>query len=82
MVPIIVPLIVGLLVSYTVKHTIKLIFVIAALVSLLVFSEVITISFQDILASALIETGNGLFTRFPYSSFTFIIGLALGLWKG
>ena len=81
MIPIIVPLIVGLLVSYTVKHTIKLIFVIAALVSLLVFSEVITISYQDSLASALIETGNGIFTAFPYSSFTFIIGLVLGVWK-
>ena len=87
-VPIIVPLIVGLLVGFIVKHTIKLMFAISALIVLLIFSGFITITFQDIfdqtlkLFPRLIETGSGLVDVLPYSSLTFIIGLALGLWKG
>ncbi len=87
-VPIIMPLIIGLLVGFIVKHTMKLMFAIAALVVLLVFSGIISIAYQDIFDQALkllpriIGTGSGLIDVLPYSSLTFIIGLALGLWKG
>ena len=87
-VPIVMPLIIGLLVGFIVKHKMKLMFAIAALVVLLVFSGIISIAYQDIFDQALkllpriIGTGSGLIDVLPYSSLTFIIGLALGLWKG
>ena len=87
-VPIIMPLIIGLLVGFILKHTIKLMFAIAALVILLVFFGAISITYQDIFDQALkllpkiIGTGSGFVDMLPYSSLTFIIGLALGLWKG
>ena len=87
-VPVIIPFIIGLLVGFIVKHTVKLMFAIAALVILLVFTGFISITYQDIFTQALkflpkiIGTGNGVVDVLPYSSLTFIIGLALGLWKG
>ena len=87
-IPVIVPLIVGLLVGLIVKHSIKLMSAITALVILLVFSGVISIAYQDLFDQSLklfpriISTGSGLVDVLPYSSLTFIIGLALGLWKG
>ncbi len=87
-VPIIMPFIIGLLVGFIAKHTIKLMFAIAALVILLVFTGLISITYQDIFTQALkflpniIATGSGVVNILPYSSLTFIIGLALGLWKG
>ncbi len=88
LVPIVMPLIIGLLVGFIIRHTMKLVFAVAALVVLLVFSGVISITYQDIFDQALkllpriIGTGSGLIDVLPYSSLTFIIGLALGLWKG
>ena len=82
------PLIIGLLVGFIIKHTMKLVFAVVALVVLLVFSGVISITYQDIFDQALkllpriIGTGSGLIDVLPYSSLTFIIGLALALWKG
>ena len=87
-IPVIVPLIIGLLVGFIVKHTIKLMFAIAALVILLVFTGLVSITYQDIFDQAMkllpkiIGTGSGLINVLPYSTITFIIGLALGLWKG
>jgi uncharacterized membrane protein (Fun14 family) len=88
MIPVIVPLIMGLLVGLIVKHSIKLLFAIVALIVLLVFSGVISIAYQDIFDQALkllpriIGTGSGLVDVLPYSSLTFLVGLALGLWSG
>ena len=87
-IPVIVPLIIGLIVGLIVKHTIKLMFAITALVILFVFLGVISFAYQDIFDQALkllpriIGTGSGLVDVLPYSSLTFIIGLALGLWRG
>jgi uncharacterized membrane protein (Fun14 family) len=87
-IPVIVPLIIGLLVGFIVKHTIKLMFAIVALVILLVFTGLVSITYQDIFDQAMkllpriIGTGSGLIDVLPYSTITFIIGLALGLWKG
>ena len=87
-VPVIIPAIMGLLVGLIVKRSIKLMFTIAALVVLLVLTGVISLTFQDVFEQAMkflpkiIGTGNGLIDVLPYSATTFIIGLALGLWKG
>ena len=87
-VPVIMPFIIGLVVGLIVKHTIKLMFAIVALVILLVFTGFISITYQDIFTQALkllpniIGTGSGFVDVLPYSSLTFILGLALGLWKG
>ena len=87
-VPVIMPFIIGLLVGFVFKHTIKLMFAIAALVVLLVLTGFVSLTFQDVFDQAMkflpkiIGTGNGLIDVLPYSSITFIIGLALGLWKG
>jgi uncharacterized membrane protein (Fun14 family) len=87
-IPVIVPLIIGLLVGLIVKHTIKIMFAIAALVILLVLTGLVSITYQDIFDQAMkllpriIGTGSGLINVLPYSTITFIIGLALGLWKG
>jgi uncharacterized membrane protein (Fun14 family) len=87
-VPVIIPAIIGLLVGVIVKHSIKLVFSIAALVVLLVLTGFISLTFQDVFDQAMkflpriIGTGSGLVDVLPYSSITFIIGLALGLWKG
>ena len=87
-VPIIIPLVIGLLVGLILKHTIKLMFAIAALVILLVLFGAVSLTYRDIFDQALkflpriIGTGSGLVDMLPYSSLTFLIGLALGLWRG
>ena len=87
-VPIVIPLLIGLLVGVIVKNSIKLIFSIGALVILLVLTGYISLTFQDVFDQAMkllpriIGTGSGLIDVLPYSAVTFIIGLALGLWKG
>ena len=87
-VPIIIPAIIGLLLGVIVKHSIKLMFSIAALVVLLVLTGFISLTVQDVFDQAMkflpriIGTGSGFIDVLPYSSLTFIIGLALGLWKG
>jgi uncharacterized membrane protein (Fun14 family) len=87
-VPIIIPAIIGLLVGVIAKHSVKILFPIAALVILLVLTGYVSLTFQDVFDQAMkflpriIGTGNGLIDVLPYSSITFIIGLALGLWQG
>ena len=87
-VPVIIPAIMGLLVGLIVKRSIKLMFTIIALVVLLVLTGFISLTFQDVFDQAMkflpriIGTGSGLIDVLPYSATTFIIGLALGLWKG
>jgi len=87
-VPVIVPFIIGLLVGFIIKRTVKLIFLIIALVIVLVATGLVSFTFQDVFNKAaeflpkIIEMGGGLKNLIPYSSLTFLIGLALGLWKG
>lgn len=87
-VPVIVPFIVGLLVGVIVKRTVKLIFAVAALVIILVATGTVSFGFQDIYDKAmeilphLYTTGREWVNVLPYSSTTFLIGLALGLWRG
>jgi len=87
-VPVAVPFVIGLLVGLIVKRTVKLAFAIIALIIILVATGFVSFTFQDIFDSAMkllpkiIDLGGGLKNVLPYSSITFIIGLALGLWKG
>lgn len=87
-VPIAIPLVVGLLVGAIVKRTIKLVLAVVALIIILVATGLISITFGDIFDRAMemlpkiISTGEGAIDALPYSSSTFLIGLAIGLWKG
>jgi len=87
-VPTFVPFVIGLLVGFILKRTVKLLFAIAALVIILVVTGYLSLSFRDLYDRAmeflpkLVETGQGVKDVLPYSSATFLIGLALGLWKG
>lgn len=87
-VPVIIPAIIGLLVGFIIKHSIKLMFSVAALVVLLVLIGFVSLTFQNVFDQAMkflpriIGTGSGLIDVLPYSATTFIIGFALGLWKG
>ncbi|MCP8310777.1 MAG: hypothetical protein L6N95_03395 [Candidatus Methylarchaceae archaeon HK01B] len=87
-VPIIVPLIIGLLIGIIIKHTIKLAIVVIALILILGAVGYIALpSIQEILQKAveylpkIWEVGS-LLNLLPYSSIAFLIGLAIGLWKG
>jgi len=87
-VPVYMPFLIGLLVGVVVKKTIKLLFAIGALLILLVLTGYISLTYQDVFDQAMkflpkiIQTGSGFLEVLPYSATTFIIGLALGLWKG
>lgn len=87
-VPVIIPVIIGLLVGIIIKHSVKLMFPIIALAIVLVATGYISLTFYDIFDRAMeylpkiVGTGNGLIDVLPYSTTTFIIGLALGLWRG
>jgi len=87
-VPVIIPFIIGLLIGFIIKRTVKLIFLIIALVIVLVAVGYVNFSFQDVFGKAMeflptiIEMGGGLQNALPYICTTFLIGLALGLWKG
>jgi len=86
-VPVVVPFIVGLLVGFIVKRSIKVVFCVIALATVLVAAGYVSFTFQDVCDRAMeflpviIEVGGGL-NILPYSSLMFLIGLALGLWKG
>lgn len=87
-VPVVVPFIIGLLVGFIVKRTTKLVFCVVALVIILVVTGYVSFTFQDVYEKAMeflptiIEMGGGLKNILPYSCMMFLIGLALGLWKG
>ena len=87
-VPVVIPFIIGLLVGFIVKRSTKLVFCVVALVILLVVAGYVSFAFQDIYEKAMeflptiIEMGGGLKNILPYSSIMFLVGLALGLWKG
>ena len=87
-VPVIIPALIGLLVGIIAKHSMKLMFSVTALVVLLVLTGYISLTFQEVFDQAMkflpriIGTGSGLIDVLPYSTVTFLIGLALGLWKG
>jgi uncharacterized membrane protein (Fun14 family) len=88
LVPIVVPFIIGLLVGAVIKRTFKLMVIIAALVIVLVATGALSLSFSDLYEKAtellprIAEKTEVLKNILPYASAAFLIGLALGLWKG
>ncbi len=87
-VPIAVPFILGLLIGAIVKKAFSLVILVVALVIVLIATGVVSLSFQDIFDKAMTflpkiyDTGSSWINILPYSSVGFLIGLALGLWKG
>ena len=87
-VPVIIPFLIGLLVGVILKNSFKLFFTIGALIILLILTGFISLTYQDVFDQAmkflpqLIPAGSGFLKILPYSTSTFIIGLAVGLWKG
>lgn len=87
LVPVIIPFIIGLLVGVIVKRAVKLIFAIVALVIILVVIGAISLGFSDIYDKAMeflpkLTGSTGVIGILPYSSAAFLVGLALGLWRG
>lgn len=82
------PFLIGLLVGLVVKRTFKLVILIFALIIVLAATGYISLTFTDIYDNAMtflpriVNTGIALVDVLPYSSTAFLIGLALGLWKG
>ena len=83
-VPIVIPFIIGLIVGFIIRHTIKLLFLVIALAVTLSTFGYITITFQDVYDKALLFLPAilGVKNILPYSTTTFLLGLALGLWQG
>ena len=88
LIPLLLPFVIGLLVGVVVKHGLKLLVAIAALVIVLIATGYLNLTYQDAVNKALqllpklINTGQWVLDLLPYSAATFLIGLALGLWKG
>jgi len=87
-VSIVVPLVIGLFVGAIVKRTFKLVILIGAFVIILVATRIVSLIMQDIYDKSmevlpkLFSSGQGLLNVLPYASTIFLIGLAIGLWKG
>jgi len=87
LIPLVLPFVIGLLVGVIVKHGLKLLIAIVALVIILIATGYLSITFHEALNEALqlipnlINTGQWALDIIPYSAATFLIGLALGLWK-
>jgi len=84
LVPVVLPFIVGLLVGVLIKKGLKLLIIVAALIIVLVVTGILSVSFSDLFNQAmkflpqLYNAGQGWLNVLPYSSITFVIGLALG----
>ena len=87
-IPVVAPFIIGLLVGAVVKKAFSLVLLVVAFVIVLVVVGAVSLSFQDIYEKAmqylpkLYDAGMGWINVLPYSSASFLVGLALGLWKG
>lgn len=83
-IPIAIPFIIGLIVGFIIRHTIKLIFLMIALAITLTTFGYISFTVQDVYDKALLFLPAilGVKNILPYSTTTFLLGLALGLWQG
>ena len=83
-VPILLPFIIGLLVGAVIKRAMKLIVAVVALVIILVAAGILSISLSGLFAEAmktlpkLYNLGHDWLNILPYSSVSFLIGLAVG----
>ncbi|MBC7218714.1 MAG: hypothetical protein H5T49_01060 [Hadesarchaea archaeon] len=87
-VPIVAAFIIGLLVGAIIKKAFNLMVLLIALIIVLVATGAMSLSFHDLFDKAmeilpkLYEAGSGWINVLPYSSAAFLLGLAIGLWKG
>jgi uncharacterized membrane protein (Fun14 family) len=83
-IPIVLPFIIGLLVGVVTKKGLKLLIAVIALVIVLVATGLLSVSFNGLVDAAmkflpkLYDLGTRWLNVLPYSSITFLIGLALG----
>ncbi len=88
LVPVVAPFVVGLLIGAIIKRTMKLVTLLAALVIVLVVTGFLNMTFQDLMDKAMemlpriVTTSRDAVNLLPYASTSFLIGLAIGLWKG
>lgn len=88
LVPLVVPFIIGLLVGVIIKRGIKLIVPIIALIIVLVATGAMRLGFSGAIENAagflpqLTDKAGDLVNYLPYTSVGFLIGLALGFFKG
>jgi len=86
LVPLALPFLIGLLVGAIIKRAMKLLTAIAALAILLIATG--TLSFSSVRESAMqylpkiSGAAQDWINVVPYTSGAFLVGLALGLWKG
>ena len=84
LIPVVLPFIIGLLVGVVIKKGFKLMIAVVALVIVLVATGVLSVTFSGLFDEAmkflpkLYDAGAGWLNVLPYSSVTFLIGLALG----
>ena len=84
LVPVVLPFIIGLLVGVLIRKGLKLLTILAALIIVLVVTGFLSVSYSDLFNQAmkflpqLYNVGQGWLNVLPYSSITFLIGLALG----
>jgi uncharacterized membrane protein (Fun14 family) len=84
LIPVVLPFIIGLLVGVVIKKGFKLMIAVVALVIVLVATGVLSLTLPGLFDEAmkllpkLYDVGAGWLNVLPYSSVTFLIGLALG----
>lgn len=87
-VPIVAAFIIGLLVGAIIKKVFNLMVLLVALIIVLVATGALSLSFHDLFDKAmeilpkLYDAGSGWINVLPYTSVSFLLGLAIGLWKG
>jgi uncharacterized membrane protein (Fun14 family) len=86
--PILAPFIIGLLVGVIIKRGLKLVIPIIALVIVLVATGAISLGFKDLYQKAteflprIAGEAEVLANILPYTSVSFLVGLAIGFFKG
>ncbi len=87
-VPFVLPFVIGIILGAIIRRAARLILLVVALIIVLSAAGYVSVSMKEIYNRALeilprlIDTGEGFKDALPYTSTAFLLGLALGLWKG
>lgn len=88
LIPIVIPFIIGLLTGAIIKRTVVLIVLVFALVAVLALVGYLSLTVEDLYdrifhyLPRVANEAQTLKNILPYTSISFIVGLAIGLWKG
>jgi uncharacterized membrane protein (Fun14 family) len=83
-IPVVLPFIIGLLAGAVLRKAMKLLILVVALIIILVATGILSITFTGLFAQAmqflpkLYDVGHGWLNVLPYTSISFLIGVALG----